>query len=223
MWGNDTTTADLRGDFTTTDRNGRGDAVPIVRYVGIVRRYWWLILAIVALSVLAAFAATLTATTTYTARASLILASPDRAPEEGAGLVQGYVAYFNDSAYQSQLIAKPSIEKGVTFEARSAAASPIFLVDATAADAESARSAAAAAAVAFQQDVNSARQQRNEAAIADLEEQINAIRVSGDDSNAAVTQITQMQDQILQLQTDQINMLQPLQMDAGVTQNPPHG
>jgi hypothetical protein len=187
--------------------------------VVILRRYWWLILVIVALSVLAAAAATLIATTTYTARASLILASNDRSPEQDAVLVQGYVAYFNDPPYQSQLLAHPEVGEGVTFEARAAAASPIFIVDATATEVEKAKSAVAAAASAFSQDVNTARRQRNESAIADLEEQIDTILITGDDSQFAVMQVTQLRDRISQLQADQANMLQELQLDAGVTQN----
>ena len=203
------------------DRTSGAGAVTTASHVAVVRRYWWLVLTIVALSVAAVVAAHLTATTTYTARTSLIHASNARGPEEDAVLVQGDVVYFNDSAYQSQLLADPAIEDGVTLEARSAAASPILLVDATATDAEAARAGAAAAAEALQRDVNGARRQRNETAIADLEERINALRVAGDDSNAAVAQITEMQDRILQLQSDQANMLQELQLDAGVTQNSP--
>jgi hypothetical protein len=198
---------------------GGGGAGAMFGLVAILRRYWWLVLATVLFSVLAAIAATLTASTVYTARSSLILASNDRAPDQDAVLAQGFVTYFNDPAYQSQLLANPKIGEGVTFEARAAASSPIFLVDATAADAESARSAASAAAVAFRTDVNRVREQRNQAAIADLEERINAILITGDDSQAAVMQVTEMQNRILQLQADRVNLLQELQLDGGVTQN----
>ena len=203
----------------SADRGGGGGAVAFLGHVATLRRYWWLVLAIVFLSLLAAITATITASTTYTAKASLIVASNDRSPDQDAVLVQGYVAYFNDPAYQSRLLANPKIEEGATFQASASASSPIFIVDATATGAESARSAASAAAVAFQEDVNSVRQQGNQAAIEDLEERINAIRITGDNTQNAVMQVTAMQERILQLQADRVNLLQELQLDGGVTEN----
>src|SRR6185312_8599073 len=123
-------------------------------------------------------AATMSTGTTYTARASLIVASNDRSPDQDAVLVQGYVTFFNDPAYQGQLLTEADVPTGVTVSAHAAAASPILLVDATASDPKVARASAAAVAQEFRRAVNRVRNEQNAAEIADLREKINAIRVS---------------------------------------------
>jgi capsular polysaccharide biosynthesis protein len=186
-----------------------------------VRRYWWLVLIIVVLTVSAAVAATRSTPTTYTGRSSLIVASNDRSPDQDAVLVQGYVQYFNDRAYQSQILKDARVGPEVTVEARAAAASPILLIDATAPRASTAQSAAASVARAFEVAINKVRSRQNAAEIADLQERLNALRVSGSTSQSAATLASDLEARVLQLQADSVNKLQELQFNAGVTQNAP--
>ena len=98
-----------------------------------VRRYWWIVLAVVWLAVLGALVSTARTPTTYLGRTSLIVSSNDRAPEQDAVLVQGYVSYFNNDAYQQQLIAATGLDAEASLTAQAAAASPILVISATAA------------------------------------------------------------------------------------------
>lgn len=191
----------------------------IIQQLHHLRRFWWVIAAAVLLAVLGAIAATMSTSTSYTGRASLIVSSNDRSPDQDAVLVQGYVAYFNDPAYQIQLLASAHIEGGVSVSAQGAAASPILLVHATTSDPKSAQSSAAAVAVAFQKAINQVRTEKNSEEIADVRERLNEIRVSGDKSQSAQSEVTELQDRIAQIQGDRVDMLQELQLASGVTQN----
>ncbi len=55
-------------------------------------------------------------------------------------LVQGYVSYFNNDAYQQQLIAATGLDAKASLSAQAAAASPILVISATASDPDSAQS-----------------------------------------------------------------------------------
>ena len=109
----------------------------------------------------------------------------------------------------------------ISVEARAAAASPILLIDATAPTASTAQSAAASVAKAFELAINKVRSQRNAADIADLQERLNTLRVSGSTSQSATTLANDLEARVLQLQADSVNKLQELQLKAGVTQNAP--
>ena len=186
-----------------------------------VRHYWWLVLVIVLLALVAALVATKSTPTTYTARASLIVASNDRSPDQDAILVQGYVQYFNDGAYQGQILRDARVSPGVTVEARAAAASPILLIDATAPRASTAQLAAASVAKTFATAINKVRNQQNAADIADLEERLNALRISGNTSQSTANLANDLEARVLQLQADSVNKLQELQFNSGVTENAP--
>jgi Mrp family chromosome partitioning ATPase/capsular polysaccharide biosynthesis protein len=189
-----------------------------------VRHYWWLVLVIVVVSMIGAIAATMTTPTTYTGRASLIVSSNDRSPDQDAVLVQGYADYFNDVAYQSKLLAEKEGYAAVTVTARAAAGSPILLIDATAHDADTAQSAAAAVAVAFQADINKVHKDENETEVASLQLQLDRhlARVSANSPDSPPEAlITSLQDQILKIRSDRVNMLQQLQLNGGVSQDAP--
>jgi capsular polysaccharide biosynthesis protein len=190
--------------------------------LGHVRRYWWLVLAVVALSVIGAAASTMRTPTTYTGRSSLIVASNDRSPDQDAVLVQGYVAYFNDPAYQSRLLATADLRGGVMVSAQAAAASPILLIDATTQDPRSAQSAAAEVATIFQSEINHSRTEAIADQIASLERQIKSLTSPGGQvAGSPDTTIAQLQDQILRLKADRVDQLQVLQRRGGVSQDAP--
>ena len=186
-----------------------------------VRHFWWLVLVIVVLAVGASIVATRSTPTTYTARASLIVASNNRSPDQDAVLVQGFVQYFNDPAYQTQTLQDARVSPDVTVEARAAAASPIMIIEATAPSAIKAQSAAAAVAGAFELAINKVRAQQKAAELADLQERLNALRISGDDSQRAATLASGLETRVLELQADSVNKLQELQYRAGVSENAP--
>jgi capsular polysaccharide biosynthesis protein len=193
-----------------------------------VRRYWWLVVGIAAVCALGAVAATVTQGTTYTGRASLIVSSNDRSPDQDAVLVQGYAVYFADPSLQSKLLTDAKVPAGVSVSASAAAASPILLVDATAADPVTAQAAANAVALAFRRDINRVRVANNAAALAQLQRELRRNLVLAGKAGpyrpaqAVLTAvITDIQDRILQIRGDQVNLLQVLQLNGGVSESSP--
>lgn len=215
-----------RGVYTVVPAGSvEGSSETLSDQIGRVRRYWWLALGIVVLSVLAAVAATASTPTTYTGRASLIVSSNDRSPDQDAVLVQGYADYFNDAAYQQKVLADTGVDDDVTVTARAAAASPILLIDATASDAEEAQSAAAAVAKNFRDDINKVRSDENATEVASLRRQLDraqkALDAQGDAAPGDEAEVTDLQDRIAEVESDQVNMLQELQLDGGVSRYSP--
>jgi Mrp family chromosome partitioning ATPase len=202
---------------------GRGPETLAVQMTH-VRRYWWLVLGVVVLSVVGTALSAHKTPTTFTGRSSLIVASNDRSPDQDAVLVGGYVAYFNDPAYQSRLLRKANVAPDVTVSAHAAAASPIMLIDATSGDPRSAQTAAASLASTFRSDINRARERQIAAEIVSLQRQIKETLAPGGHvagGGDAETAITQVQDRILQLRADRVDLLQVLQRYVGVSQNSP--
>lgn len=156
-----------------------------------------------------------TTPTSYTARSSLIVASNNRAPDQDAVLVQGYVAYFNNDAYKNTLLRSARIDPGVAVTAQAAAASPILVIQATASEAQRARAAAPAAARAFQTDMNRVRDSANAEEIASLRQQLEEI------PNNDGPRATELLNAIQELRADRVNMLQELQLAGGVVENTP--
>jgi capsular polysaccharide biosynthesis protein len=181
-----------------------------------VRRYWWIVLAVVCLAALGALVSTARTPTTYLGRTSLIVSSNDRAPEQDAVLVQGYVSYFNNEAYQRQLLAVTGVEAKAQLSAEAAAASPILVISATASGPDRAQSAAIAVAKAFKDDINKTHDQRTAAAIATLQDEIATARGRDDG-----TIIAALQERMGELQADRNNVLQELQNRGGVSVQPP--
>jgi capsular polysaccharide biosynthesis protein len=184
-----------------------------------VRRYWWIVLAVVCLAILGALVSAARTPTTYLGRTSLIVSSNDRAPEQDAVLVQGYVSYFNNAAYQQQLLAATGLDAKAALSAEAAAASPILVISATASDPDSAQSAAIAVAKAFKDDINKTHDQRITAALAILQDELDTARGRKGAGDQAV--IAALQDRIGELQADRDNVLQELQNRGGVTVQSP--
>ena len=188
-----------------------------------VLRYWLVIALIVILCVAGAVIATLSVPTTYTGRASLIVSSPNRAPDQDAVLVQGYVDYFNDGAYQAQLAQEAGLTDSVSLSARAAASSPILLVESTSTDAEEAQTTATAVAKAFQADINAGMEAQQEKQINRLQQRIDeADAAGGQDTGETATTVASLRQQITDLQKDTTNRLQELQFQGGVAVNSPN-
>jgi capsular polysaccharide biosynthesis protein len=181
-----------------------------------VRRYWWIVVAVVWLAVLGALVSTARTPTTYLGRTSLIVSSNDRAPEQDAVLVQGYVAYFNNAAYQQQLLAATGVDAKAALSAEAAAASPILIISATASDPDSAQSDAISVAKAFKDDINKIHDQQTAAALATLQDELDTARGHNDGSVIAA-----LQERIAELHADRNNVLQELQNRGGVSVQPP--
>ncbi len=184
-----------------------------------VRRYWWVVIIVMVLGVLGALISTYSAHTTYTGRASLIVSSNDRSPDQDAVLVQGYVNYFNDSAYQDQLVSQAGVKESVTLSARAAAASPILLIESTSSTSSTAQSSATAVAQAFQTDINRGRDAEQAKQLKSLQDRLQA--ASGILDAAAGAGVAALQDQIAKVQADRTNRLQELQFRGGVSQTAP--
>ncbi|MFE3290947.1 hypothetical protein [Rhodococcus sp. NPDC059234] len=188
-----------------------------------VRQRWWVVLAITVFAIVGAFATSHGASTTYVAKAALIVSSPGRPPEQDAVLVQGYVTYFNDPATQEHLrAADPNIPAGATFQARTAAASPILYVEATAHDRGTAQSAAELMAEALRDDVNAVRTEGTKGSLEQLTKQLDAMRAT-QVPGVLDPSITALQDRIDSIRFDSTNQLQDLQLRAGVTEVRPKG
>jgi capsular polysaccharide biosynthesis protein len=181
-----------------------------------VRRYWWIVLAVVCLAVVGALVSTARTPTAYLGRTSLIVSSNDRAPEQDAVLVQGYVSYFNNAAYQQQLLAATGADAKAALSAEAAAASPIVVISATASDPERAQSTAIVVAKAFKDDINRTHDQKIAAALATLQNELNTARGRHDE-----TAIAALQERIGELQADRSNVLQELQDRGGVSVQSP--
>ena len=191
----------------------------LVSKLAAVRRYWWIVLAVVWLAVLGALVFTARTPTTYLGRTSLIVSSNDRSPEQDAVLVQGYVSYFNNAPYQKQLLAETGVDANASLSAEAAAASPILVISATGSDPDSAQSAAIAVAKAFKDDINKTHDQETAAALATLQDELDtALARNGKDDQAV---IAALQERIRQLQADRDNVLQELQSRGGVSVQPP--
>jgi Mrp family chromosome partitioning ATPase/capsular polysaccharide biosynthesis protein len=200
----------LRGE----DETGRsGDVGALLAHV---RNYWWLVVAVVVVAVVGAFAATAMTPTTYVGRTSLIVSSNDRSPDQDAVLVQGYVDYFNDTAYQEQLLATVGAREDVSLSASSSASSPILVISATTSDPKTAQSNAVQVASAFADDINDVHTTKNAERLAQLRQQLTEALNS--DSDDAQSVIDNVQDQIDMVQSDTVNTLQELQSKGGVAE-----
>jgi capsular polysaccharide biosynthesis protein len=194
-------------------------SLAFTRHIDQVRQRWWVVVIVAAISVLAAALGALTTPTKYVGKATLVVSSPDRAPEQDAKVVVGYATDFNDPATIDRLKATTSLPQNVTFEATTMAASPILTIVATADDPSVAQQSATRIAAAFRDNVNSAQRAAAVDAIADLQRQINDVRQRfPNPSNGQPTELeTNLQEQINKLQFDATNQLRDLQLQGGVT------
>lgn len=196
--------------------------VLLKRRIEQIKQRWWVVVAILALTVTLAGVSLLTAHPTYVGKSELIVSSPGRAPEQDAALVQGYSALFNNPAMIARLQAASHIPDGITFEAKPVAASPILAIEATAADAKAAETAAQDMAVAFRQAINAIRETDKQQTLADLTSQLARTQPGSDNPIDPMLGPT-LQDQIYKTRHDSTNELQDLQLRVGVTANAHQG
>lgn len=207
---------DPGGDMSAKDLAGRPDSSRRGRRAW---RFWWVTAAIVVLAIAGAVMTTLDTATTYTGRSSMIVSSNNRSPDQDAVLVQGYVDYFNNVAYQSELLEQAGVERPLGVTARAAAASPIMVIEVTTPSLSTARPAATAIAEAFREDINQERDREQQAEIASLQTRIDeflAAPVPGSDNVVSL-----LQDRIVTIQADRTNELQVLQLSGGVATTTP--
>jgi polysaccharide biosynthesis transport protein len=187
-----------------------------------IKQRWWVVVAIAALTVTLAGVPLLTAHPTYVGKSELIVSSPNRAPDQDAALVQGYVVLFNNPEMIARLQAANHIPDGITFAAKPVAASPILTIEATADDAKTAETAAQDMAVAFRQDINAIHEAEKKQTLADLTSQLDRTQPA---SNNPINPLlaAPLQQQIFNTRQDLTNELQDLQLRAGVTTNAQQG
>ncbi|QDQ96664.1 hypothetical protein [Tomitella fengzijianii] len=188
-----------------------------------IRRNWWIVAVLAVVGLAAGVGASLLQHTTYTGRAALIVSSNGRSPDQDAVLVQGYVDYFNADGYQREILAEAGVPAGIKVTAKTAAASPIMLVEATAGDATTAGQAATRVAQGFRTNMNATRDSGTAEAADAVKAQLAQAQAAAaaDPSAAAAAEISSLQNQLHSLQSDQTNKLQLLQPDGGVAKAGP--
>jgi polysaccharide biosynthesis transport protein len=181
----------------------------------------WLVLAIAAIAVAASTLSALREPVTYTARSVLILSSSGRSPDQDAVMAAGFAQILNDQATITRLETKAGIPPGVTFATRTAASSPILIIEATAEDPAVAQDSAVNMAQAFRTDVNAVRQSGTADAIAALTRQLDEARTQTGPDGAISPQVGVLQERINAMRFDSTNQLQDLQPRAGVSESAP--
>lgn len=214
--------------MTRTSSATDADTLDTATTVGIqlqrIRAFWPLVALITLGAVIAAAVSAYLATPTYTGRTVLIVSSPGRVPEEDAVIVRGYIDLFNDPAYQGRLQDSTGLPEGTTFEARTAAASSMIFVEATAGGYDEARDAALAVATDFRWDVDAVRRAERDASLEAFRAQLDerrALLAAGGDPVSTTQRIIELETTINELQGDSTNQLQILQPDGGVSMSEP--
>ncbi len=180
------------------------------------------VLAVAVLGLALASLASLNAHSTFSGKSTLMVSSPGRAPDQDAFVAVGYATLFNDPATIVRLRADKPISPDVTFEARTAAASPILAIEATADNPKAAQDAAQEMAEAFRDDINSARQKENTQRLTDLRNQLDDLRNQPEPNGSANASIAPLQDLINTVRYDSTNQLENLQVRAGVVETTPN-
>jgi hypothetical protein len=153
-------------------------------------------------------------TTKYTATASLITVSANRAPEQDGVLARGYVDLLVEPSFQQKLREKAGVPADVTLAARTAAASPIIYLSATATDRTTAESSAARAAEQFRAQINASLKASTDRSVAEMRRAFDRAVPNGAVRKLA---LVQLQDRIDALNSDITNKLQILQLDSDAT------
>lgn len=212
-----------QGILTTGDRTVGGPAVlrtVVNRRVEKLRRYLWVVVAVTMLVVAGAAYSAFSTGPTYSAKSALVVSSPGRTPEQDAVLAVGYAMLFNDPVNLERLRAAKAIPEDVGLEAKTAAASPIVTVEATADSPKAAQDTAQLIAETFRDDMNAARKQEADATVADLQRQIDEFRARPGPGGVVDPAIGALQESIANVQyystTDQ---LRDLQMKVGAVRN----
>jgi succinoglycan biosynthesis transport protein ExoP len=181
-----------------------------------IRQRWWVVVVVAALGVLVAASSLLTHPM-YMGKSTLVLAG--RTPEQDAVMILGYLTLFNDPATIPRLRTTTKIPEDVTFEARTAAASPILTIEATADDPKTAQEAAKDMAEAFRADINAVQGAGSRDHAAELESKLKEVPPVNPDGSANAYYAS-LQERIDTIRSGG-NELQLLQPRVGVTENRP--
>ena len=182
-------------------------------------RRWWVVALCVLVAVGAALVTGVSATTTYTSKASLTTYSANRAPEQDAVLIQSYVDLFNNDASQQSLRRDARVPGDVRVTATPVATGPIMFVVATGPDGAAVPRAAQATADAFRQSINAGVQRTRQSAIDALRRPF-ADREAGNDFILQQERV-QLQQSIDRLNSDTSGLLQDLTAASGATAERP--
>ncbi|MEV3902901.1 hypothetical protein AB0K11_11315 [Mycobacterium sp. NPDC050551] len=183
-----------------------------------IRRRWWVVVAGVALGVLTGLLVSWNTGTTYVGKSTLMLSG--RAPEQDAVMVIGYLTLFNDPGTVERLKDANAVPADVDVEGRTAGASPILSIDATARDPKTAQDAAETMANAFSGDVNKGPRAGRDQLLTDLQEQLSGVAQLAPDGSAN-PYYTALLTQIDELRANTTNELLSLNARAGVTEISP--
>jgi Mrp family chromosome partitioning ATPase len=197
---------------------------PVQVYARRILARWRLVAVLTAVGAVAAGVWSVTSLApSWTATSALTTQSQNRAPDQDAVLALGYVDYFNQPSYQELLRSEVAIPAGVELTATTGATSPILYVQATGRSEDAVRAAATAATDRFQQDVRQSLVTQRTQAVGDLQKQIDdyvgQLQTPGktDAEKSVVSdQIQSLQGQITEIQSDNTNLLKPLQPEPGV-------
>jgi polysaccharide biosynthesis transport protein len=190
-------------------------------YIEQIRKRFWVVLMFVVLAVAISATSWLHTSTSYTGKSVLVLSSSGRSPDQDAVMADGYAQVFNDPATIGRLEASKRIPPGVRFEARTAASSPILIIEATADNPDVAQQAALDMGQAFRTDVNSVRATSTAEGAAELSQQLNALRSQPTSDGAPNPEAAVLQERINAMKFDSTNQLQDLQPRAGVSASSP--
>ena len=196
---------------------------PVVkRRIEQIRQRWWVVVLIAGAAILTAVPALLLAKPTYVGTSTLVLSSPGRNPIDDATMAVGYASLFNEPEMVTRLRANRNIPEDVTFAGRTVAASPILVVEATAADPQVAQRTAANMAEAFRDDINSVRKTGYDKAIKSTQKQLDVLLAKPGPDGMINPLAPVVQQKLDSLRSDSTNQLQDLQLQAGVTMIAPN-
>ncbi|RZT87882.1 Mrp family chromosome partitioning ATPase [Pseudonocardia sediminis] len=194
------------------------------------RRRWWLVAAVAMIAFVGSLTSALLTPTVYTGRSALTAASETRAPEQDAYLAQAYSEYFNQPSYQAGLASRGPFPAGVTYNARTAATSPIIYIEATGPDEADAANAAERMADTFRDDINTSVGGEAGAIVSGLQRQLDLAEqrltigaaLDRDEMNALDTEVRSLQERIVSLQSARTNEVRTLQRQASVSSEAPN-
>ena len=197
-------------------------AVPSTDVSVLLSRLWrWapFVVLLVFLGAVAGWASYVGEKTTYTTKAALTVLSQNRSPDQDAILSQGYADYFNTDVYQTRLRQSAGVPANVTFEARTALASPILYVTATS-DSESAVSSAASAmAAALRTQVNKSIDETHQQQIDEVLAAFDRLR--SQEPSLPDQALLDLNQEISSIASDPSNKLRVVQLESSVAANSP--
>ncbi|HKV20660.1 MAG TPA: hypothetical protein VJR50_16615, partial [Mycobacterium sp.] len=138
-------------------------------------------------------------------------------PDQNATMAVGYATLFNEPETSGRLKAKLGLPDGIAFEARTVAASPILIIEATASEPRAAQDAAQRMAEGFRDDINAVRNAGYEKSIQDTENQLDSLMSQREPDGNMNPLVPVVQARLDAMRGDAAGQLEVLQPRAGVT------